>query len=85
MKARIGVIGIVIEDRVKSAGKVNDILSNYGEIIIGRMGIPAREYGISVISLIVKGSSDQIGAMTGQLGNLPGVSLKSALTKKEVE
>lgn len=85
MKARIGVVGIVIENRTKIAGKINDILSNYGEIIIGRMGIPAREYGISVISLIVKGSSDQIGAMTGQLGNLPGVTLKSALTKKEVE
>ncbi|MFW6035891.1 MAG: TM1266 family iron-only hydrogenase system putative regulator [Halothermotrichaceae bacterium] len=84
MQRRIGVIGIVIEEREKVNTKLNGILSNFGEIIIGRMGIPAREYQISVISLIVEGTPDEIGAMTGQLGNLPGITLKSALTAKVV-
>ncbi len=67
---RIGVIGIVIE-----------ILSEHAEMIIGRMGLPYREKDIAVISLIVDGSTDELGALTGKLGNLPQVTVKSALTK----
>ncbi len=85
MKKRIGMIGIVIEDREKVSDTVNDILSKFGGIIIGRMGVPARKLNLSIISLIVEGTSDEIGAMTGQLGNLSGVSVKSMLTSKEVE
>ena len=80
MESRIGVVGIVVEDR-NIAKRVNEILSEYSEIIVGRMGIPYRERQVSVISIIVDGSTDQIGAMTGKLGKLPGVSVKSALTK----
>ncbi|MBS3887512.1 MAG: iron-only hydrogenase system regulator [Dethiobacter sp.] len=79
---RIGVIGVVIEDRENGVKTVNDILSKYAEIIVGRMGIPYRERKIAVISLIVDGTTDEIGAMTGQLGTVPGVNVKSALTKK---
>ncbi|WP_041606643.1 TM1266 family iron-only hydrogenase system putative regulator [Halothermothrix orenii] len=84
MNKRIGVVGIVIDDRQKVAGKVNSILSQHGDIILGRMGIPSREYNISVISLIVEGTPDELGSLTGKLGNLNGVTLKSALTSKEV-
>lgn len=80
MEERIGVVGIVIEDR-NTAKRVSEILSQYSEIIVGRMGIPYRERQVSVISIIVDGSTDHIGAMTGKLGKLPGVSVKSALTK----
>jgi putative iron-only hydrogenase system regulator len=80
VKNRIGTIAIVIEDRSKVADQVNQILSKHGEIILGRMGVPSRELDLSVISLIVEGTSDDIGAMTGQLGNLSGVMVKSALT-----
>jgi putative iron-only hydrogenase system regulator len=78
---RIGVIGIVVEHREEVAAKLNDILSRHGDIIVGRMGIPYKERGLSVISLIVDGTTDEIGSLTGQLGALPGVNVKSALTK----
>ena len=82
LEKRIGVVGIVIEDRENGVKIVNDILSKYADIIVGRMGIPYRERKIAVISLIVDGTTDEIGAMTGQLGIVPGVNVKSALTKK---
>lgn len=78
---RIGVVGIVVED-LESASTVNSILHEYANIIVGRMGIPYREKGISVISLIVDGTSDEISAMTGKLGKVKSVSVKSAMTKK---
>jgi len=77
---RIGVIGIVIEDR-SSAQKVNQILGDHSEMIVGRMGLPYREKNVSVISLIVDGDTDQLGSLTGKLGTVPHVIVKSALTK----
>jgi putative iron-only hydrogenase system regulator len=77
---RISVIGIIIYDREKSAERVNEILSKYGRLIIGRMGVPYRERGISVIALIVDATTDELGALTGQLGSIPGVKVKSAIT-----
>ena len=62
-------------------GENEQILSDYAAIIIGRMGLPYREKDISVISLIVDGTTDALGALTGKLGNLPHVTVKSALTK----
>jgi putative iron-only hydrogenase system regulator len=50
-------------------------------MIIGRMGLPHREREVSVISLIVDGTTDQVGSMTGKLGSIPQVIVKSALTK----
>ncbi|MCR4430096.1 MAG: iron-only hydrogenase system regulator [Tepidanaerobacteraceae bacterium] len=77
---RISVIGIIVTNREESAEKVNEILSTYGQYIIGRMGIPYRERGISVMALIVDASTDELGALTGRLGNIPGVKVKSAVT-----
>jgi putative iron-only hydrogenase system regulator len=77
---RIGVIGIVVQNRAV-APQVNQILSDHAAIIIGRMGLPYRQKDISVISLIVDGTTDELGALTGKLGNLPHVTVKSALTK----
>jgi len=77
---RIGYIGIIIENKDK-AENVNRIFSKYGEIIIGRMGIPYEEKNIGIITLIVKGSTDEIGAFTGKLGMIEGVSVKSAMSK----
>lgn len=78
---RIGIIGMVIENR-EQAPKVNSILSAYGDVIVGRMGIPYRERDLSVISLIVDGSTDEIGALTGRLGQVSGVQVKSALVTR---
>lgn len=80
VEKRISVIGIIVTNREESAEKVNEILSRYGQCIIGRMGIPYRERGISVIALIVDASTDELGALTGRLGSIPGVKVKSAVT-----
>lgn len=81
MDKRIGVVGIVIED-ISHVNEVNDILHQYGSIIIGRMGVPYKEKGINVISIIVDGTNDEIGALSGKLGKIQGLSVKSALSKK---
>lgn len=80
MDKRLGVIGIVLEDR-EVVPLVNQILSEHAKMIIGRMGLPHREREVSVISLIVDGTTDQVGSLTGKLGNIPQVTVKSALTK----
>lgn len=82
---RIGVIGIVIDSPDKIADKVNHYIGQHSSIIVGRMGIPYKKRDISVISLIVEGTTDEIGALTGKLGKLEGVTVKSALTTKEFE
>jgi putative iron-only hydrogenase system regulator len=79
---RIGVIGIIVENREDASRRINTILSEYGEIVVGRMGVPYRERNLSIISLIVDGSTDEIGAMTGKLGALQGVKVKTVLLTK---
>ena len=78
---RVGVAAIIIEDRHRAAPRVNEILGEYGEIIVGRMGIPYRDRGVSVISLIIDGDTDTIGAMTGKLGAIAGVKSRVTLVK----
>ena len=78
---RIGAVSVIVTSRKEQAHDINDILSNYGDIIIGRMGLPYPSKKINIISLIVHGTTDRIGAMTGKLGLIDGVMVKSALTK----
>ena len=82
MDVRLGFVGIVIEDR-RQAEEVNRVLSQFGDIIRGRIGVPDKETGRAVIGIIVEGTNDQVGAMTGRLGNLPGVTVKSALAARK--
>lgn len=77
MSKRIGLIGVIVENRTEAAPKVNGIISNFGEIIAGRIGLPFKEKGKSVIGLIVEASTDELGAMTGRLGMVDGVKVKS--------
>ncbi len=81
MGKRLGFVGIIIEDRKKAAHAVNDLLSEFGDIIAARVGLPYKERHCSVITLIVDATTDELGALTGKLGALEGVSVKSALTK----
>lgn len=85
MSKRIGVVGIVISEPEAIAAKVNLIISNYSYLIMGRMGIPKHEEHVGIIALIVEGNTDDVGALTGKLGNLPGVIVKSALTAKKTK
>jgi len=79
---RIGFIGIVNKN-ISCAERVNTILHEYAELIIGRLGVPYRERGVSVITLIVDGSNDEISALTGKLGRVSGATVKSMITKLE--
>lgn len=80
MERRIGVVAISVLHR-ESAMKVNEILHRFADIIRGRMGIPLKEKNIAVISILVDGTTDEIGALTGQLGQIDGVKVKSLLVK----
>ncbi len=80
MEKRLGVVGIVIENR-QVVPQVNAILSDHADMIIGRMGLPHQDKDVSIIALIVDGTTDQVGSMTGKLGNLKNVTVKSAMTK----
>ncbi len=81
MERRLGVVGIVIRDRKAMAPRVNEILTEHGEIIAGRMGLPYRSRNVSVISLIVDGTTDELGALTGKLGMLTGVQVCCSLVR----
>ncbi len=81
---KIAVLGAVLENPQESQGKFNEIVSSYKGIIKGRMGIPYDEAGVSVISIVVVGSLDEINGLTGKLGNIKGVTVKTSISKKEV-
>jgi len=81
MPKRIGTVTIIISDRINQSARVNEILSKYADIIIGRMGLPYSLKKISIICLIVNGSTDQLGSLTGQLGSIEGVQVKSVMAK----
>jgi len=81
MDKRLGFVGVIIEDRKTQAAKVNEILTEHGDIVIARMGVPYKERHCSVITLIVDASTDALGMLTGKLGAVQGVSVKSALSK----
>lgn len=80
MEKRIGALIILIENKL-AIDEINTILSAHSSIILGRQGLPLREKGISVINLILEGTTDQISSLTGKLGRLIGVQVKSVLTK----
>ena len=82
MEKRLGFVGIIVENRKESADTVNHILSEYGESIVARTGLPYKDKNVSVITLVVDTTSDIVGALTGKLGNIDGVTVKSALCKK---
>ncbi len=75
---RMGFIGIVVQNR-SNAEEVNRILSCYGRVIRGRIGIPNPENESAVIGLITEGTNEELGALTGKLGNVSGIIVKSAL------
>ncbi len=79
MGNRIGVVAIVVEDRKAAVPRVNEILSEFGQTIIGRIGVPYRERDLNIIAIIVEGTTDQLGALSGKLGMVPGVKSKSLL------
>lgn len=80
MQTRIAVIAIIVEDRSKSE-ELNQILHQYGEYIVGRMGVPYRPKDVSVISVILDAPQEKISALSGKLGMLEGVTSKTVYSK----
>lgn len=81
MEKRIGTITVLILDRSRSA-EINQLISEFSDIIMCRQGLPFHERPVAVISLIVEGTPDRINALTGRLGRLVGVDSKAVLTKQ---
>ena len=77
METRVAVIGIIVEDP-DSVEKLNGLLHDYSEYIIGRMGIPYREKGINVISVAIDAPQDIISALSGKIGRIEGIAAKTA-------
>lgn len=81
MESRIALIGIIVED-MSSTEKLNSILNEYGNYIVGRMGVPYRHKGVCVISIIIDAENDVISSLSGKLGMLHGVNVKTMYSKK---
>ena len=77
----VGVVAIIVKQRAAGAPGVNQVLTEFGDIVLGRMGLPYPARGLNIITLIVDATTDQIGALTGRLGTLTGVTVKSTLAK----
>ena len=80
MENRVAMISIVVED-YSAAKSVNALLHQFGQYIIGRMGIPYRARKISLISVAIDAPGDQISALSGKLGMIPGASSKTVYAK----
>ena len=79
-ESRVALLGIVVENAA-SVERLNAILHVYGDYIIGRMGIPCRARGISLISVALDAPADVVSALSGKLGMLDGVSAKAVYSK----
>ena len=77
METRVAVMGIIVEN-TDSVHELNDLLHNYAEYIVGRMGIPYRKHNISIVSIAIDAPQDVISALAGKIGSLDGISVKTA-------
>ncbi|MCI8608465.1 MAG: iron-only hydrogenase system regulator [Firmicutes bacterium] len=87
-QTRVAVMGIIVEN-LESVSSLNELLHEYGRYIIGRMGIPYRERGISILSIAIDAPQDTISSLAGKIGKLPGINVKTAysnvVSTKETE
>lgn len=79
-QTRIAVLGVIVED-TQSVTKINELLHDYAPYIMGRMGLPCRQRGISIISIVLDAPQPVTSALSGKLGQLPGVSAKATFSK----
>lgn len=85
MEKKIAVISAILESPIEVQGKFNAIVSEFKGMVKGRTGIPFDEHGISVITIIVMGNVNEINNLTGKLGQLKDVSVKTSISKKTLE
>jgi putative iron-only hydrogenase system regulator len=80
MDTRIALIGIIVED-MNSTDKLNNILHEYSQYMIGRMGIPYREKNVGIISVVIDATNDVISSLSGKLGMIEGINVKTMYSK----
>jgi len=77
METRVAVMGIIVDD-TENVSQLNELLHEYGKYIIGRMGLPYREKNISIVSVAIDAPQDVISSLSGKIGNIEGISVKTA-------
>ena len=80
METRIAVLSIIVED-MERTGQLNELIHEYSAYVVGRMGIPYREKGINIISLVLDAPQTEISTLSGRIGRLTGVTAKVAYAK----
>jgi putative iron-only hydrogenase system regulator len=81
VEKRLGTVSIIVERHVAPVDEINELLTQFGEEIVGRFGLPYRERGVNIITLITDTTMERVSALTGKLGKLPGVQVRSLLSK----
>jgi len=81
VEKRLGTVSIIVERQIAPIDQVNELLSQFGDEIVGRFGLPYPQRGVSIITLVVDTSVERVSALTGKLGKLPGVQVRSLLSK----
>jgi putative iron-only hydrogenase system regulator len=81
VEKRLGTISIIVERHVAAVSAINELISQFGDEIIGRLGLPYPERGVNIITLIAETSVERLSALTGKLGKLPGVQVRSLMAK----
>ena len=82
METRVAVLAIIVKESA-SVAALNDFLHQYGDFIIGRMGIPYRHRGVNVISVAMDAPADVISALSGKIGRLPGITAKTVYAPED--
>ena len=80
-ESRIAVMAIIVENR-ESVDTLNHLLHEYGDYIVGRMGLPYEKKGVNIVSIALDAPNDTISALAGKIGNIPEISVKTAYASK---
>ena len=81
MEKRLASVSIIVERQVADVGKVNELIQQFGDCIVGRLGLPYPQRGVNIITLILDTTVERLSALTGKLGKLPGIQVKSLMTR----
>ncbi|MGI5862715.1 MAG: TM1266 family iron-only hydrogenase system putative regulator [Myxococcales bacterium] len=81
MEKRLAVVSIIIERQVADVGKVNELISQFGDCVAGRLGLPYPNRGVNIITLVLDTTVERLSALAGKLGKLPGIQVKSLMAK----
>jgi putative iron-only hydrogenase system regulator len=81
VEKRIGCVSVILDRQAAPVPAVNELISQFGDCVIGRLGLPYPERGVNIITLVTDTSVERLSALTGKLGKLPGVQVKSLMSK----